>query len=168
MHSALYFEGSYEQASILSFFIHGGGEKLQFVVRNKHRNPGGGGVACSLFANGGDRMKFFTRANIAVPRTLEKRFPASFSKASRKRKKRNYPPRLKRLDMKISVEQVYIYILYKIFSASDKLSIILILIIGNVCAPIFWIRSPSGEGKIGEYCRHQSRYRTKYNNNGGR
>lgn len=110
MHSALYFEGSYEQPSILSFFIHGGGEKLQFVVRNKHRNPGGGGVACSLFANGGDRMKFFTRANIAVPRTLEKRFPASFSKASRKRKKRNYPPRLKRLDMKISVEQVYIYI----------------------------------------------------------
>lgn len=168
MHSALYFEGSYEQPSILSFFIHGGGEKLQFVVRNKHRNPGGGGVACSLFANGRDRMKFFTHANIAVPRTLEKRFPASFSKASRKRKKRNYPPRLKRLDMKISVEQVYIYILYKIFSASDKLSIILILIIGNVCAPIFWIRSPSGEGKIGEYCRHQSRYRTKYNNNGGR
>lgn len=168
MHSALYFEGSYEQASILSFFIHGGGEKLQFVVRNKHRNPGGGGVACSLFANGRDRMKFFTHANIAVPRTLEKRFPASFSKASRKRKKRNYPPRLKRLDMKISVEQVYIYILYKIFSASDKLSIILILIIGNVCAPIFWIRSPSEEGKIGEYRRHQSRYRTKYNNNGGR
>lgn len=168
MHSALYFEGSYEQPSILSFFIHGGGEKLQFVVRNKHRNPGGGGVACSLFANGRDRMKFFTHANIAVPRTLEKRFPASFSKASRKRKKRNYPPRLKRLDMKISVEQVYIYILYKIFSASDKLSIILILIIGNVCAPIFWIRSPCGEGKIGEYRRHQSRYRTKYNNNGGR
>lgn len=32
-------------------------------------------------------MKFFTRANIAVPRTLEKRFPASFSKASGKRKK---------------------------------------------------------------------------------
>lgn len=82
---------------------------LWYVINTGIRE-GGGGVACSLFANGGDRMKFFTRANIAVPRTLEKRFPASFSKASRKRKKRNYPPRLKRLDMKISVEQVYIYI----------------------------------------------------------
>lgn len=40
MHRALYFKGSYEQGPILSFFIHGGEEKLQFVVRNKHRNAG--------------------------------------------------------------------------------------------------------------------------------
>lgn len=81
---------------------------LWYVINTGIRE--GGELLAPCLRTGRDRMKFFTRANIAVPRTLEKRFPASFSKASRKRKKRNYPPRLKRLDMKISVEQVYIYI----------------------------------------------------------
>lgn len=169
MHSALYFEGSYEQASILSFFIHGGGEKLQFVVRNKHRNPGGGGVACSLFANGERSYEIFYTRKYRGPTHARKTISRKFFQGKQKKEKEKLPTALETVRYEnFGGTSIYIYILYKIFSASDKLSIILILIIGNVCAPIFWIRSPSGEGKIGEYCRHQSRYRTKYNNNGGR
>lgn len=39
---------------------------------------------------GGSYEIFYTRKYIAILRTLEKRFPASFSKASRKKKKESW------------------------------------------------------------------------------